>query len=266
MAAASWGFPAGPGASSDESKSYLQAVEEAEDESQRAIELAAAPTGIPSSGALTLLHNDPKTEGPRLFHRYCASCHTYVDEHGHGIDSKSPSAPNLYGFGSRAWVAKVLDPEKIASPEIFGNTAHKTGDMVNFVKDTFKDADKKEAAQLIAALSAEAQLPEQAELDQRDATTIADGRKLVESLTCTDCHKFHDVGDVGAAPDLTGYGSEAWLAALIADPTHARFYGDRNDRMPSFAEGADASKHLMRPHEMRMIVRWLRGDWYRAEK
>ena len=32
---------------------------------------------------------------------------------------------------------------------------------------------------------------------------------------------------------LTGFGSREWLTAIIRDASHARFYGDRNDRMPA---------------------------------
>ena len=50
--------------------------------------------------------------------------------------SPESSAPNLYGFASRAWISGLLDPKKIAGPEYFGKTSHKEGEMVGFVNDT----------------------------------------------------------------------------------------------------------------------------------
>ncbi|HEY2839672.1 MAG TPA: cytochrome b N-terminal domain-containing protein, partial [Pirellulales bacterium] len=112
---------------------YLKAAEEAEEASLRARELARG-LGIPPTGAITLLRNDPKTAGAILFADKCASCHNYQDQPGHGIVTKEPSAPNLYGFASREWIAGLLDPDKIATPQYFGLTEHKAGDMVSFVQ------------------------------------------------------------------------------------------------------------------------------------
>ena len=81
-----------------------------------------------------------------------------------------------------------------------------------------------------------------------------------DTYTCTDCHKFHD-GELGSAPDLTGYGSAKWLTEFIGNPNHSRFYGDKNDRMPAFAEHpTDPSRNSLSKHEFEMLVRWLRGD------
>jgi ubiquinol-cytochrome c reductase cytochrome b subunit len=73
-----------------------------------------------------------------------------------------------------------------------------------------------------------------------------------------DCHQFHFQDEDATGPDLTGYGSREWLVAFLSDPGHARFYGERNDRMPAFGkEGA------LTTQEMRVVADWLRGDWYR---
>ena len=142
------------------SQEHLAAVEEAERNGHRAQELAGQ--GIPPAGALSLIHNDPKTQGPKLFRRHCASCHDHVDAEGKGISllrplvyevdkesgklkvaddgSKIPlpnAAPNLYGFASREWLRGLLNPQKIAAHTIdtdtyqvrdapyFGNTRHR---------------------------------------------------------------------------------------------------------------------------------------------
>lgn len=56
---------------------YLTAVKDAEHEAARVKQLARAPTGIPASGAASLLRSDPLIQGPKLFSRNCASCHRY---------------------------------------------------------------------------------------------------------------------------------------------------------------------------------------------
>ena len=38
-----------------------------------------------------------------------------------------------------------------------------------------------------------------------------------ENYSCTDCHKFRDTGNLGSAPDLTGWGSKDWLVRFIGD-------------------------------------------------
>jgi ubiquinol-cytochrome c reductase cytochrome b subunit len=117
-------------------------------------------------------------------------------------------------------------------------------------------------------LSAEAKLVAQREQDAKaeQDQTLQSGREAIgtaiKDQACTDCHKFRDAGDLGSAPDLTGYGSYEWLRAFIADPKHERFYReDGNDRMPSFAKNADDPlQNLLSNHDLDMLVRWLRGD------
>jgi ubiquinol-cytochrome c reductase cytochrome b subunit len=224
---------------------------------------------IPPEGAAALLRDDPKTQGPVLFAQHCASCHSHVDQQGEGIAATEPSASNLYGFATRAWIMGLLDAEKVNGPDYFGNTAFADGDMVVFVQDLYGAVDgETETAELrsqldkiAAALASEAELlPGEA---VSNADLVAAGVELLTSeFGCTDCHRFHDEGDLGIAPDLTGYGSREWLTGIIRDPTHERFYADRNDRMPSFAINAeDPSLNLLSDREIGLIVDWLRGQW-----
>jgi ubiquinol-cytochrome c reductase cytochrome b subunit len=255
-----------------ESQHYLAAVADAERQAARVVELAGAPTGIPPSGALDLLHKDAQTQGPKLFRQHCAACHSHFDPRApddkspHSIVVENPTAANLWRIGRRDWVSGILDPAKIAGPHYFGNTAHKEGDMVLFVQDTIgaslKDlqgdelvAYRRKLEDVAFALEAEAGL-------SGDAGTGTEGRlaagreAILKELTCIDCHKFHDNGELGLAPDLTGYASREWLTAFISDPAHARFYPETNDRMPAF--GPD---RLSRD-EVKLLVDWLRGEWY----
>jgi hypothetical protein len=142
--------------------------------------------------------------------------------------------------------------------------------MVTFVKDNFAsldDAGKTKVQSIIAALSAEAALPAQAEDDKKatDDKTLEKGRKAIaetfDTAACTDCHRFHDEGGLGTAPDLTGWGSQDWLKRFIGDPTHEAFYRDTNDRMPSFGSGGPGPKQaLLSADEIALLARWLRGE------
>jgi ubiquinol-cytochrome c reductase cytochrome b subunit len=245
------------------SRAYLQATRHAEESSHRAVELARE-FGIPPAGALTLLRHDAKTRGPELFDQNCASCHSHVDQAGHGIVAKDQTASNLYGFASRTWIEGLLDPEKIVTPAYFGNTAHKNAEMVDFIQgDDFKQLSAGERTQIAAAISAEAHLPVQRSADEKDAARIAAGVALVKDRAgCTNCHHFRDGGELGSAPDLAGYGSRDWLIGMISNPEHERFYKDKNDRMPAFAEGDNRQQHRLSPDELGLIVDWLRGDWF----
>jgi ubiquinol-cytochrome c reductase cytochrome b subunit len=239
----------------------------------RAQQLATA-NGIPPEGAIRLLREDPLTQGPRLFSQHCAGCHSHIDPKGQGIPARDSSAPNLYAFAGRSWIEGLLDPQKIAGPEYFGNTAFCEGDMVSTIAAAFEGAvDNQEQAALHArlraaawALSAEAALPAQAAADQRDAQTVAEGIQLLTgNLSCTDCHRFHEHGDLGSAPDLTGYGSREWLIRMISDPEHERFYGGgRNDGMPAFDPASDRSEgNILTAGEVGVLADWLRRDWYK---
>ncbi len=152
------------------SREYLTAVESAEREAQRVKELAAEYQ-IPPTGALALLRDDPKTQGPRLFAKYCASCHDYADPSGEDPlriaqtklqspmveetdDPNAPpkllrddegnvlwqpsGAPNLYNFASRQWIAGLLDPQRISlltTKEIMQPEDPKSDDPTKYLRE-----------------------------------------------------------------------------------------------------------------------------------
>ena len=245
---------------------YARAVLMAQRDADRVVELARSPDGIPVTGAVTLLRNDPLTQGPKIFAKNCASCHRYDGHDGLGGQPKDkPSAADLKGFASREWLAGLLDPEKVDSVHYFGATKFKEGKMVKYVKEDvagFNAEDKQALQKAVAALSAEAQLKAQRALDKRDEGLIAEGTKALigSRMGCMECHKFHDDGEENA-PDLTGYGSREWLVAFISNPAHERFYGDRNDRMPAYLE-----EKSLTPQEISLVADWLRGEWYVPER
>jgi ubiquinol-cytochrome c reductase cytochrome b subunit len=242
---------------------YAVAVREAERNARRVKELANSPEGIPVNGAVTLLRNDPLTQGPKLFARNCASCHRYGGTDGTGVAVKgAPAASDLKGFASRDWLSGLLDPARIDTPQYFGATKFKDGKMAKFVHKTMVDssADEKEKIRkVILAISAEAHLDGQRSADEHDANPIAEGRNLLlnSQVRCTECHQFQKRDEDATAPDLTGYGSRAWLTAFIGDPAHERFYGKRNDRMPSFGKDQRLDEQ-----SIGLIADWLRGHWY----
>ena len=248
------------------SQSFLDAVRQAKTDAARAVELAGRPERIPPAGALELVRGDPLTQGPRLFAQHCAGCHAHVDPADPGAAAvlARASAANLHGFGSVAWMRGLLDPGQVAGPAYFGNTAHKQGDMVGFVQGELADADtwtKDDVEAVVVAMAAEAGLaPKDAA-----AAVIEQGRGLVaDGERCGSCHRFgKNDTEPGGAPDLTGWGSREWLVGIIADPTHERFYGDSNDRMPSFGGGADGSAAALSRRQIEIVAEWLRGEWYR---
>ncbi len=240
---------------------FVAAQRQAESDAARIAELARRPDGIPPQGALALLRGDPVTQGPRLFADRCASCHTYDGHDGLGNRlAEPPTAADLKGFASREWLTGLLDPDQVATPRYFGGTAFARGRMVRMVQSRvagFDDARRADLAKVVKALSAEAALPGQAALDQADQDEIAEGAALLASppIACTECHEYHGAVERSLGPVLTGYGSPEWLADIIRDASHPRFYGDRNDRMPAF--GPD---EILTEAEIGMLVRWLRGE------
>ncbi len=252
------------------SEGFLKAQKQAHADYERLVELIERK-GISKEGAVALQRNDPQTQGPMLFTRHCRSCHSHDDGSGEGIVAESDTAPNLFGMGSRAWLAGLLDPQKIKTDHYFGGTALMETDagMMEFVSSDLAnlDADGKDLLdKIIVAVSAEAKLPAQAAQDATAATdgALAAGRAAFEesfdSYACADCHKLGDIGELGDAPDLTGWGSREWLRGMIANPNHERFYPENNDRMPAFANNADPERNQLNDHELDMLVRWLRGE------
>ena len=173
----------------------------------------------------------------------------------------APKASELKGFASRAWLSGLLNAEKVDSPQYFGGTKFKESKMVKFVK---KDVPKLMTDQpdklrmIILALSAEAQLKGQRAADQKDLELINKGRELLKKGSpCVDCHQFQNKDEDATGPDLTGYGSREWLIGLITNPSHIRYYGKRNDRMPAFGD-----EKILDARSIELVADWLRGDWF----
>jgi ubiquinol-cytochrome c reductase cytochrome b subunit len=244
-----------------------------EEQATEAVLLARATADEQSAivGAAAPPTETKTQQAERLFTQNCAACHSHADEQGRGIVATSPSAPNLFGFGSRTWLAGLFDPDQVAGDKYFGKTSHFDGDMATFVNDNFKepsDEVKAKIQSIIAAVSAEAALPAQAEEDKKaeEDQTLEKGRAAMaesfDTASCLDCHQFRDAGEPELAPLLTGWGSKDWLVRFISDPTHTDFYRDTNDRMPAFGKKGPGPtiQPLLKPEEIELLANWLRGE------
>lgn len=257
--AACWGWFTYLSYSSDwNDREYMASCVEFEELSARA-RLLARSESIPATGAIELLRQDPMTQGPRIFARNCKSCHEMKDATGVGIVAAEPSAPNLFGFGTTSWIAGLLDVDRISDDSYFGRSAFKDGDMKQHLKSLFENTDRDQMKQKLheAAIA----LAAEAGHESYDSAEAVRGRALmVGELRCTECHQFGKEGDVGAAPTLTAYASEAWLKSMISNPRGEQYYGDRNDRMPSFASNPSHPElNLLSPRELDLLVTWLRS-------
>lgn len=245
---------------------FVEAKAKADSIAHRTQELASSSRGIPAAGGLAMLRGDPLTQGPLIFAANCASCHSFNGHDGlGGVLDDEPSAADLAGYGSREWLAGLLDPERITTSEYFGNTDHVRGRMARFVTRgiaSFSDEQLADLEKVIWAISAEAALPRQLAVDEANQTEIVEGRALVssESIDCTRCHTYYDVATGDVAPVLTGWASREWMIGMVRNPSHPLYYAGNNDRMPAFGD-----EGILTEAEIGLVVDWLRQDWIGAD-
>lgn len=254
---------------------YRWAVVDAEQKSERVKELVEL-NGIGPTGAVQLLRDDPKTRGAALFAVKCASCHRYDGHDGIGkISSEAATASDLATFGTREWIRGILtDP---AGPKYFGATKNVAeigerftkGKMAEWVEEcvTSKKVTEDELESLIEFLVSLSEHKLRGDVDQ---SKVASGQALFgegkDGVTaCYDCHAIKVAKDpdglfadessqiATGAPDLTGYGSAAWLREFIGDPGNKKFYSSHN-AMPGFGD-------KLTDRELDLIVKFLLHDW-----
>jgi ubiquinol-cytochrome c reductase cytochrome b subunit len=274
---------------------HQAAILEAHRDAERIKELASGPNRIPVTGAVTLLREDPFTQGPRLFAKHCKGCHRYDGHDGRGrlvysgTSDGDPvraeaTAVDLGQFGTAAWMqAVVVDYSNHFAPlknsEWFKNASG--ADVLN--PDESEMADWSGDAELLGSEENQenvsalvAFLVSQAEHNTRqgravtgDKSAVDRGRTLavegdwagaINGTSCVDCHStigesFAEVSDDDADgyPNLSGYGSSAWLKSFLSKPGAGQHYGEKN-QMPAYAK-------RMTPSEMELLVRWLTGDY-----
>jgi ubiquinol-cytochrome c reductase cytochrome b subunit len=243
---------------------YRNAVWTAHQEARLA-EYKAEHDGIPPSGMREGLRRDPQFLALQVLVNDCFKCHNYESPQGQGHLLKEPSAPNLFGFGTAQWAEGILDPERVAAHDYFGNTRLKEGEMAAFVKDPERGGkisadDRRKIAEALAD-----------EADDKLKGKDKDKRlEIFGTHGCTECHKYHTEEGSGQAPALDGWGSTDWLMGMIANPAGQGFYGHLEDKqeMPAFQpllekrlKDQPATKELPPKEVIREIARWLRGEW-----
>ena len=236
--------------------------------------------GIPLEGPLALQQKDPYTVGLRLFRRQCASCHAYnatgenerlaIAGPAIAADAEGPmGAPDLYGFGSPAWIQGLLSVGEngIGSASYFGNTSHSEGEMIAHIRDTMwaeaeSEEDKKNLLGMIEevswALSAEAKLPYLDYAANQEKIQSGIDHLNDDTLGCVGCHNYQE-NEFGYVFTLDNYASSEWLTTMISDPNqiYSEDWGTHNDRMPAFH--SEATK-LLTADEIELLVRFLRQD------
>lgn len=228
---------------------FLAARQVAEERARHAS--ALADKGIPPAGPLAMLASDPATRGPQLFAKHCASCHR-LGELGPAKDKAT--APDLSGWGSRAWVAALLDQPD--APHLFGATAFK-GMMPSFKRPpeeateaaNFKPLSSSDEEAILAFFEAQA---------RGESAKGSEGEKQVKQR-CTTCHRLdgeEPLDPESFGPELRGWASLAWTRAQIASPGGGKTYpaGVMSEKveghMPAFGE-------LLDPKDLDLLAGWL---------
>ncbi|MFN0199153.1 MAG: cytochrome b N-terminal domain-containing protein [Planctomycetaceae bacterium] len=269
---------------------FVRDLDGAERDAHRIQELAASSDKIPIAGAVSLLRNDPLTQGPKIFAKACAACHRYEGHNGQGYpvveytkerqEIPAPeTAADLGKFGSREWVTAVLTdfehhfaPLKNMKDEKGLPIGERflAGDMASFSKENretlLAPENKAHLEGLVEFIVAQADRTGDLSIDP---AKVKLGRDVFENGTmakgsisdCKTCHSLHARGEEsplsadGYGPNLTGYASAAWLKSFISNPAADEHYGASN-AMPAFEDKLSEA-------ELNLLVRWMVGDYYR---
>ena len=228
---------------------FLAARATAEKSAAQASELATK--GVPPSGPLAMLAADPATQGPLLFQKHCAGCHRLGEL---GPPADKATATDLSGWGTRAWVAALLD--KPDALHMFGATAFK-GMMPSF---KHAPADPTEAAGFKPLSEADESavtdfLEAQARGDDAKGTA---GEKQIKQR-CTTCHRLdgeEPLDPESLAPELRGWASVAWTRQQLVNPGAGKTYTAASmdekleGHMPAFGKELE-------PSDLDLMAHWL---------
>ena len=252
-------------------------------EAEVALDLAGATDGgIPPAGARAMMREHPKAVAIQVITDQCLKCHNYQGPNGEGYNNANPTASNLWGFGRQEWARGMLDPERIVSEDFFGNTplaAREYGMVMEFLHKSTEGGNNLEEGSGIVytrdeldkvawALHAKAGM----DMNEEQTKLASEGEALIlKDGGCTNCHLYGDAGYLGA-PDLTDWGSQAWVEEMVRNPKHERMYGylagwDEEDKatMPTF--GIEANPNSGYSDEViAYIAQWVRGELQLGQK
>ena len=171
-------------------------------------------------------------------------------------------ASDLSGFGSRDWVRGLLaDP---SSPRYFGTTPQLNGMKTWKKGSTLTDEQLDKVADFVAELGDVA--PGEGYFEWFERRYVGDLEEHPgHDLFVKDCGACHFVGlpDYSIteggdmeAPNLFGYGSDAWVTKMINHPDADDLYSylPETDRMPAF-DGR------LSENDLTTLVRFLKGDY-----
>jgi ubiquinol-cytochrome c reductase cytochrome b subunit len=272
------------------------AMREAHADGERAVVLARE-FGIPAQGVLSLLKDDPLTQGPRLFARKCASCHRYNGHDGTGrpivtveiVDHNKvtkdvpATAADLGKFGSRDWTHSVL----VKYHEVFAplyNAKVKQDDGTEVVLgERFQDMaawsmENQEALNYSANAESVQALVEflvqqsgRKDLGPIDEPKAAAGLEVFKSGTlasgslssaCTDCHAMHVAGQAEALMENPGAGAPT-LTGYAGKEWLTRFIQNPgHDDFYGEKNAMPVFADSMTEKEIRLLVDWLTGDYF----
>ncbi|HEV7999565.1 MAG TPA: cytochrome b N-terminal domain-containing protein [Planctomycetaceae bacterium] len=275
---------------------FQLAVNEADRAGERAVALARRPELIPVAGAVTLLRDDPLSQGPKIFAANCSSCHRYNGTDGTERKVTVAAAPStsekasgdtrveapataadLGNFGSREWIRAVLiDFKKHFAP--LRNAVDKkvaedlidNGEMADWsetnkgpLSDPANKASLNALVEFLASQSGRlSQTAEQKALVDKGRTIFETGAlaKGKLSANCVDCHSIAATGEKKA----TGKDSSApALAGYGSVDWLKRFVADPG-RPENYGEHnhMPAFKDRLSDRESNLLARWLTGDYY----
>lgn len=197
-----------------------------------------------------------------------------------------PTAVDLANFGSRKWMRSVivdypkhftalknskwyqdesvdekLDPDESEMAQWYGGDEEKTSLLAAENRKNLNAVVEYLAS--LAHRSGQSFDPKLVTLG-RDVATSGTWAGDLEGTSCTDCHTMADQFkrlelDEGDAeyPDLSGYGSQAWLLDFLKNPGSNQHYGPKN-QMPSY-------ESRLTETESKLLVRWLTKDFHQTE-
>ncbi|HEV3137749.1 MAG TPA: cytochrome b N-terminal domain-containing protein, partial [Pirellulales bacterium] len=277
---------------------FQLAVNEADRAGERAVELARRPEMIPVAGAVTLLRDDPLSQGPKIFAANCSSCHHYNGTDGTGrkvtvaakesasqgsaVESRvdaPATAADLGNFGSREWIRSVLvdfknhfAPLRNAVDKKVPEDLLDNGEMADW-SETNKalltdPANKQSLDALVELLASQsgrfAQTPKQKALVEKGRTIFETGAlaKGKLSATCVDCHSIAPAAGKKAGAKES---SAPALAGYGSVDWLKRFIADPG-RPENYGEHnhMPAFKNQLSARQSDLLARWLAGDYYRS--